>query len=128
MNYAVLSVFLGVSLLLSGCVTPKTLRHGIDQERLREEERKQRTVAMQSLLFDEIRVNRVSYPLLEAALPYTGKPARPFLGIYFANKHTFSKIYRDTAEELYGVDEELTVLDIIPDSALDEESFRTWST
>ena len=119
-NCTVLSVLLGVAILLPSCVTPKTLRHAIDEERLREEERKQRTVAMQSLLFDEIRVNRVSYPLLEAALPYTGKPARPFLGIYFANKYTFSKIYRDTAEELYGVDQELTVLDIIPESPADK--------
>lgn len=109
-------LFLALALLCAGCIAPMTQRMELAPERVAAESRKQRTVAMQSLFFDEIRLNRVSYPLLQAALPYTGKPARPFLGLYFANKFSFSKSYRATAEELFGVDEELTVLDVIPGS------------
>lgn len=88
----------------------------LDPVRVAAEGHKQRTIATQSLFLDEVRLNRVSFPLLEAALPYTGKPAHLVLGLYFANKYSFSKAYRATAKELFGVDEELTVLDVIPGS------------
>ena len=103
-----------------GCVTRSTRPMNLDPERVHSEAEVQRTIALESLFFDEIRINRVSFPLLKTALPLTGKPARPYLGIYFANKHSFQQHFQETASKYYGVEEQLTILDVVPHSPADE--------
>ncbi len=110
----------GLAMGLAGCVTRSTLPMVLDPERVQSEAEIQRIIALESLFFDEIRINRVSFPLLKTALPLTGKPPRPYLGIYFANKHSFQHSFQETASELYGVAEELTILDVVPNSPADQ--------
>ena len=55
------------SLILSGCLTPTTWQPEVDSDRYAEEARKQSSIALQAILEDQTRVQRVAFPLLEAA-------------------------------------------------------------
>ena len=58
----------------------------------------------------------MAFPLLEAASSFAGRRVRPYLGIYYANRYSFSLRFSETARSHYGLGEALSILEVIPDS------------
>ena len=104
------------SLILSGCLTPTTWQPEVDSDRYAEEARKQSSIALQAILEDQTRVQRVAFPLLEAAAPFAGKRVRYCLGFYSVNRYSFSERFLATASEVYGLGERLQVIAVVPGS------------
>jgi S1-C subfamily serine protease len=81
-----------------------------------EEAEKQRIIALESILFDQRRTHRVAYPLLLSAASIAPERTRPYLGVFYANKYSFAQDFQETAARQYGLDEKLSILEVIPDS------------
>lgn len=107
-----------------GCVSPATRPMVVDQDRLEKERYHQRAIALESQLFDQMRLHRVGFPILQAAVPFTKERTRAYLGLYYANKYSFSENFRDAAEKQFGLGEKLKVLEVIPNSPADLARFE----
>ncbi len=103
-------------LLVAGCVVPATRPMVVDQAKLERERYHQQAIALESQLFDQMRLHRVAFPILQAAVPFTKERTRAYLGLYYANKYSFSENFRESAEKQFGLEEKLKVLEVIPDS------------
>ncbi len=89
-----------------------------------EEAKKQRAIALESLMDDQRLLRRVSYPVLAAATSYCGESVRASFGLYFANQYAFPKDFREAAGELYQMDDALRITQIIPGSPAERAGLR----
>ena len=111
-----------LAIILVGCVSPATQRVAVDPDRLAEEAERQRLIALESMLFDQLRMHRVAFPLLEAASSFAGRRVRPYLGIYYVNRYSFSLRFSETAASHYGLGEALSILEVVPQSGANDGS------
>ncbi len=120
----ILTVILALSVALISCVAPQTKRVELSDEMVLEETKKQSVIALQSLMDDWTLVRRVSYPILSTATSYCGEKVRASFGIYFANQRAFPKVFRETAAELYGMDDALRITQVVPGTSAERAGLR----
>jgi membrane-associated protease RseP (regulator of RpoE activity) len=120
----ILAALLSLSLALISCVAPQTKRVEVSDELVLEEAKKQRVIALESLMDDWALVRRVSYPVLASATSYCGEKVRASFGMYFANRHAFPKDFRETSAELYAMDDALRITQVVPGSPAERAGLR----
>ena len=107
----------GIAVLgLAGCVSTVTKPMVVDPGRLELERYHQQAIALESQLFDQMRLQRVGFPILKAAVPFVEDRKRAYLGLYYANKYSFSGDFQESAQKQFGLGEKLKVLEVIPNS------------
>ncbi len=121
-----LPIAAGLAILagVAGCIVPATRPMVIDPGRLESERHHQWTIALESQLFDQMRLQRVAFPILQAAVPYSGGHVRPYLGLYYANKYSFTGDFQESAEKQFGLGEKLKVLEVVPNSPAEMARFE----
>lgn len=112
---AFLPLLLGAT-IIAGCATPKTQGVAVNDALVAAEAKKQRQIALESLINDQIHLEQVAYPIQTAGSPFCDDVVKPALGLYFANKHAIPKEFHDAAVSLYDMGESLQVTHVIPGS------------
>ena len=111
-----LGALMMTALLLGGCAAPMTQRAAPDEAQIKAETRKQQEIALRAQLDAQARLSRVAWPLLRAAAPMCGEAVRPMIGVYFTNRHTYTKDFRETASEYLGVGKAPQATFLVPGS------------
>lgn len=109
--------------LVAGACAPTTKRFEIDPKLAEAEAEKQRRLFLSEVIKDQLRLWRVAYPLLVAAAPLCADKVTLRLGLYLRNIHSYPKSYRKTARQIYGEDESLRVVYVVPGSAAARAGF-----
>lgn len=102
---------------VAGCVTPTTDRAELDDVVVEKERALQRRLVIERELEYERRLARVAYPVLRAATPLCVNDLGRGIGFRFANSYSYEPEYRIAAAEVLGVDDQVRVIDVSPDSA-----------
>jgi len=111
-------------ILVSACA-PTTQRVRIDNQATQQEARKQRQVALQAYMDDQLRLMRVSYPLLTKGSDLCGEDIRYTTGLALANNATLlGEDFKDTAQSNYQLNEEIQAIYVIPGSGADKAGIR----
>ncbi len=117
-------VMLCALFILSACA-PTTQRVKVSNGAAETEARKQRQVALQAYLDDQMRLMRVSYPLLTKGSDLCGEDLRYTTGMALANSSTLlGETFRETAETTYQLSDRVQVIYVIPGSAADKAGIR----
>lgn len=111
-----------VAVVVAACA-PTSKRIEIDPKLAQAEAEKQRRLFLTEVIKDQLRLWRVSYPVMVAAAPLCGDKVIPRLGIYLRNIHSYPKSYRKTAKALYGEDDILRVVYVVPGTAAARAGF-----
>ncbi len=98
----------------AGCAAPTTRHARPSDEAVAREAQKQREIALMTFVDRYRRLDRVAYPLLRAAVPFCTKRTTRAAGLRLANRHSFPKDLRDAAARLFGADEAVRVLYVLP--------------
>ena len=101
----------------AGCITPTTDRAELDDVVVERERALQRRLVIGRELEYERRLARVAYPVLRAATPLCVNDLGRGIGFRFANVFSYESEYRIAAAEVLGIDEQVRVIDVSPDSA-----------
>jgi len=108
---------LAVALLdLAACSSPATRRAPLDNALVQQEQARQRDMAVRYSARQYQRLYRVAYPLLRAATPLCHDRLRPGMGYVLVSRSDFAQEMRTAASRVFGVDDGLQVLDVLPDS------------
>jgi hypothetical protein len=103
-----------LALMCSGCA-PVTQRVQIDHSAIDAEVKIEREMALQSLLADQKRLYRVSYPLLRAAREFCkDSTTRNALGVLAVNRYMLGQFAEVAPEQ--GIGDEVQVLEVLPES------------
>jgi len=105
-----------VSLLVTGCMAPKTRQIKIDQDYVKQERAKQQQLALKYLTDMQIRLNENAYPLLKSATGFCEDDQGPALGLLTASEFSYNKDFRETARELLDLDNQLEIMHVISNS------------
>lgn len=104
-RYAILKsvpLFLA-ALLAGGCAAPRTNAPTVESVAAELEAKKQRELVLEAFLERQLRLERVGYPILEAALPHCPEKRRYTTGAWFWNKAAFPDDLKEAAAMKYGV-------------------------
>jgi hypothetical protein len=112
---SLLTLFL-IFTLLAGCAAPRTKGVEVNSVLVEAEAKKQRQIALESLMEDQMHLEQVSYPILTAAASFCGEDIGPSVGIYLANKYAVPEDFQDAAVSLYDMGESLQITHVIPGS------------
>ena len=115
-GYRLLLPLLIIAAIIAGCAGPKTEGVVVNDALVEAEAKKQRQIALESLLNDQIHLEQVAYPIQVAGSPFCGDAVKPAMGFYFANKYAVPKDFHDAAVSLYDMGEPLQVTHVIPGS------------
>ncbi len=99
-------------LSLNGCAAPTTRQAGLDPELVKIEEQKQLQLAIKKDREYDERLQRVAWPLLQAAAPLCENNTVPRMGFQISNIHAYAKDYQDAARVVLGVDDRLRVISV----------------
>ena len=102
-----------LALMCSGCA-PVTQRIQIDHSAIDAEVKIERGLALQSMLADQKRLYRVSYPLLRAAREFCKDSTHNALGVLAVNRYMLGQFAEVAAEQRIG--EDVQVLEVLPES------------
>lgn len=105
-----------ISLIVGGCVGPKTTPVVIDPAKLGKERQRQDLFAFEQWRAQQIRLGTISYPLLIAGADLCGKNVRPALGLFLWNSSTIPLGLRGIATERYGVSTLPQIYAVIPNT------------
>jgi len=105
------------------CYTPQTKPIEIQTSKAALEEKKQRILALELLLKDWNRLNRISYKIMSKAVDLCEGKIRPRTGIYFANRYSFGENFAGTSHSL-GLSEPLQVFQVIESSPVKRAGIR----
>lgn len=119
-----LTLLLLLAALLSGCVSPLTQRIKVDDVAAENEAKKQREVAVQSLMEDRIRLFKVAYPLLTRTHALCGDKTRYLTGLMLGNNDFFGREFRDAAASVYGFTDMIRVLHVVPGSPVEAAAIQ----
>lgn len=117
--FSVLGLFLSQALVFGFIFGTKTKRTTIDRDLYAKELQKQQDIALQTLFLQEQRLNRVAFPLLMVASDLNTKNVRPYLGFQYRNMPAMPKDYRQAGARLYGMDNTLQIIEVVPESPAD---------
>lgn len=110
--------------LLSACA-PATQRVRIDTGATQIEAQKQRQVALQAYVDDQMRLMRVSYHLQTKGADLCGDDIRFTTGMALANSATLlGEDFRASAQSTYQLGDQLQVIYVVPGSAADKAGIR----
>lgn len=118
------SVTLLTVILIAGCATPTTQRIKVDDVAAEIEAKKQRQVALEALVDDQIRLFRVSYPIVTGAHELCGEKTRHTIGAWFANTSAYGPEFKEAAATAYGLSDIVKVMYVIPGSPADRAGLR----
>lgn len=118
------SVLLLLTAMLSGCVSPTTQRIKVDNVAAEIEAKKQREVAVQSLMEDRVRLFKVAYPLLTRTHALCGEKTRYLIGMLVANNEFFGPEFREAANSAFGLTDTVRVLQVMPGSPADAAAIK----
>ena len=110
--------------LVSGCATTTTKLAPITPEEVSAEELKQRELALVTLESQQARLDRLSYPILAAAVPLCGAETRGGAGFRYASLHSFEKEWRQAAANAFGMNDSVQVVAVTPGSPADRAGLR----
>jgi hypothetical protein len=99
---------------LAACTAPVTRRAPLDTQLVRQEQAKQRDIAVAYSTRQYERLYRVGYPLLKAAAPMCEGRHRPGFGYLLISRFDFSKEMRPAASRVFKVDDSLRVHQLLP--------------
>lgn len=99
---AALGALVAVS-LISGCAAPRTNVPTAESAAAELEAKKQRELVLEAFLARQGRLERVGYPILEAALPFCKDKRRYTTGAWFWTESAFPEDLREAARTRYGV-------------------------
>lgn len=122
--YGALIPLLLATAIIAGCATPRTEGVAVNDALVEAEAKKQRQIALESLLNDQIHLEQVAYPIQVAGSPFCGDAVKPATGLYFANKYAIPKDFHDAAVSLYDMGEALQVTHVIPQSPAGRAGIR----
>ena len=109
--------FLGLALLLAGCVAPTTQMAPIDEALAAQEAEKQRELVVKQSLDSEFRLSSIAHRLMTRSADLCGERVKPILGMSFSNLEAYHPDYRDVARRLYDLDDRLRIMWVLPGSA-----------
>lgn len=109
---------------LFACATPQTKRPDVDDALVAREEAKQREIALRALVDDHRRMHDVGYPLLIDAAPLCGEMTMYRMGWVVTNKYDLPEGMRDAGHKLYELGDYLTILHVVPGSAVAEAGIQ----
>lgn len=109
--------FVLVISFLVGCAAPVTQRMKFDSVASEIEAKKQREIALQSLVESQQRLHDVAYPLLTKAESTCGSKTRYSLGIVVANNITWGEDFKEAATSSYGLSDILKIKHVAPNSS-----------
>jgi len=104
------------SILISACLAPKTQQIKTDSAQIEQEKKKQQELALTYLQRQKFRLLDTAYPLLQAADTFCEDDRQPATGLVMGNQFSYSEDFRETAKELYKLDQYLRIIHIIPNS------------
>lgn len=110
------TLFFSISILfllsLNGCAAPTTRQAGLNPELIKIEEQKQMQLAVKKDREYDDRLQRVAWPLLQAAAPLCEGNTVPRIGFQVSNVHAYAKDYQNAARAVLGVDDRLRVIGV----------------
>ena len=112
-NFASSLCFVFLSLLI-GCAAPTTRQTALDPELVESEEQKQLQLVIKKDREYDDRLQRVAWPLLQAAAPLCENNTVPRLGFQVTNIQAYAKDYQNAARVVLGVDDRLRVIGVTP--------------
>lgn len=112
------------AILIAGCAAPTTQRIKIDDVAAEIEAKKQRQVALESLVEDQTRLFRVSYPILMHAHSLCGDKTRYSIGAWFVNDAALGRDFKEAAASAYGLSDIVKALHVMPGSPADKAGLR----
>ena len=101
----------------TGCVTTTTQLAPVDPALVRAEEARQKVLAVQTREEQQVRLEKVAWPILVAARDLC--EAKPRLGLRYGTIHGTHKDWRAAMQEVYSLGDTLSVLGVIPGSPAD---------
>ncbi len=117
--FSVLGLFLSQALVFGFIFGPKTKRTTIDRDLYAKELQKQQDIALQMLFSKERRLHRIAFPLLQSGADLNTTKVRPYLGIQYRNMPAMPKDFRQAGARLYGMDNTLQIIEVVPESPAD---------
>lgn len=111
--------------LFAGCATPTTQRIKVDDVAAEIEAKKQRQIALESLVDDQIRLFRVSYPIVTRGHELCGDKTRYAIGAWFANRSAFGPEFGEAAATTYGLSDIVKVMYVMPGSPADRAGLKS---
>jgi hypothetical protein len=95
------------AIVLTACVSPTTQRVDLDPAAVEKEADKQRELALSDFHRQRNRLWDVAFPILRSGIPLCGDDVQPKLGVLLHNKYSYEDAWRETAELLFSVDDQL---------------------
>ena len=103
-------------LFLAGCASPVTQRMKFDSAASEIEAKKQREIALQSLVDSQLRLSDVSYLLLTKAESMCGNKTKYSFGMSIVNNLFWGEDFKEAATSTYGLSDMLKIKHIAPNS------------
>ena len=106
-------VLLGtISMLAYGCAAPTTKQAGLDPELVRQEEEKQKQLALEKDRDYDARLQRIALPILRAGVPLCEGNTLPRIGIQMSNIDAYHKDYQSAANAVFGLDDRVQIISV----------------
>jgi hypothetical protein len=118
----------GIFFLVLSAITacaPSTQRVSVSEEEVAKEAEVQRQYAIRQQIKYQSRLDRVSYPILEAAVLHCEGNTRSRLGVNISNEYVWDEEYRNAAKLELKVGEEVSIIGVTPGSAADIAGLQT---
>ena len=119
-----LLIVIGLVIVLSACVAPRSDLPEIDPELAKREALIQRKMALESAVEMEIRLAQIARPMWVAAAPLCGKRISPTFGFHYTNQHEWEGEWLRAAKELYELSDSLQLLYVEPGSPVDRAGLK----
>ncbi len=100
-------------LLLASCATPVTPRTEIEGRALLAERHIQRNIALEQNVKDSGRLQNVSFPLLQAAVPFCDSTLVNSIGLDVATGYDFEDSFQRSAREVLSAGAAVTVINVV---------------
>ena len=114
------------SLLMAGCLAPKTQQVKIEDTHVEEERLKQQELALRYLHRLNLRLAETAFPLLQAATVFCKEEDEqiPALGMVSGSEFDYQEEFREVAKSLFGFGRHLQVMHVIPDSPAEKAGIQ----
>lgn len=110
--------------ILVGCAAPVTKRMQVNDVAAEIEAKKQREIALQTVVDDQLRLFRVAYPVTTKASGLC--PATKFtMGALIVNNASFGGLYKEAMGSVYGVTDVLKIFYVVPGSPSDMAGLKS---
>ena len=116
-------VLLTAVLMATACAAPVTQIGTVSSASVLQEEALQKRFTLRTLLVEQRRLDRVSYPLLRAAVPICGNDTQARVGVFLGNATGYAAEWVEAARG-NGLTDTLQLIDVAPGSAAAKSAAR----